>query len=245
MTSRYKYVIFDVGGTLVRWGDADLFATFLTGFALDLHPTQIAIDGAHLRSRMIESFNESRHAAVGLGATGDSVTRFWREVLKETLVEWGRPGYAQGMLEPLTHAVTMGAFDIPFEDAIETLQDLRAAGYRLGVVSNWNENLPVELAHWGLDTYFDFVIASSLVGVAKPSPEIFQIALDKAGCQAHEALYVGDNVIDDCQGATGAGLAAALIRRDTGSLAQGVPCTMIFSSLAALADRLLYEEVAK
>ena len=242
-TMKYKFIIFDVGGTLVRWGNAQMFSSFLSGFALDLEPTQLASDGALLRHLMIEAFARNRHAAVGIGATGDSVVSFWQEVLRETLAEWCRPGYSEGMLEPLTYAVTMGQFDILFEDAVSALTTLRAAGYRLGVISNWNENLPNELAHWGVDSFFDFVIVSSLVGVAKPSPEIFRMGLESAGCQPDEALYVGDHAVDDCEGATGAGLDAALIRRASDGHTESVPCTMIFPNLAALVDRLLEEEV--
>ena len=240
---KYEYVIFDVGGTLVRWGDAQMFSGFLAAFALDLEPAQIASDGALLRRLMIEAFGRNRHAAVGLGATGDSVADFWREVLKETLAEWNRPGYGEGMLEPLTYAVIMGKFDVLFEDAVSALTRLKEAGYRLGVISNWNENLPNELAHWGIDSFFDFVIVSSLVGVAKPSPEIFRVGLASAGCQPHEALYVGDHSVDDCEGAMGAGLDAALITRARDRHTERMPCTMIFPSLGALAERLVEEEV--
>jgi len=242
-TTKYKYVIFDVGGTLVRWGGPQIFSSFLAGFARDLDSRQLASDGALLRRLMIETFALSRHEAVGLGATGDSIVSFWQEVLSQTLARWCRPGYREGMLEPLTYAVTMGKFDILFEDAVSALTTLSAAGYGLGVISNWNENLPNELAYWGIDSFFDFVIVSSLVGVAKPSPEIFRMGLTNAGCEPHEALYVGDHAVDDCEGATGAGLDTALICRASDSPADHVSCSMIFPNLATLVDRLIEEEV--
>ena len=237
----YKYIIFDVGGTLLRWGDAPLFARFLSDYAKSASDAQIAADGAALRRLMIEAFARNRQAAVGMGATGESVVSFWRRTLRETLALWQRPGYSDEMLKPLTHAVVHGAFDALFEDALPTLQRLRAAGYRLGIISNWNENLPHELARWGLDRICDFAVISSLVGVAKPSPEIFRLGLERAGCQPHEALYVGDNVLDDCHGARGAGLDVALINHGEAEVTPS-PCTMSYPNLTALANALLEEQ---
>jgi len=236
---RYKYIIFDVGGTLLRWSDAPVFARFLSDYAKGASPEQLAADGAALRRLMIETFARHRHAAVGMGATEDSVLAFWRRTLQETLEQWQRPGYSDEMLEPLTQTVVNGHFDAPFEDTLETLERLRAAGYRLGVISNWNANLPHELSRWGLDRYLDFAIVSSLVGVAKPSPEIFRLGLEQAGCQPHEALYVGDNVRDDCHGARGAGLDVALIHRHGEVKSPPLACTAAYPSLRALTNALL------
>jgi len=236
---KYKYVIFDVGGTLLRWGDPPIFARFLSDYTNTVSAEQMLADGAALRRLMIETFDRHRHAAVGLGATGDTVVVFWREVLGETLELWNRPGYSEEMLESLTFAVVNGQLDALFEDTLETLERLRAAGYRLGVISNWNENLPNELSRFHLDSYFDFVIVSSLVGVAKPSPEIFRMGLSRAGCQPHEALYVGDNVTDDCEGARSAGLDVALIHRHGNEEVRQLPCTAVYPSLAALTNVLL------
>jgi putative hydrolase of the HAD superfamily len=61
--------------------------------------------------------------------------------------------------------------------------------------------------------YFEFVIVSSLVGVAKPEPGIFQLALDKAGATPDRMLYVGDNVTDDIEGSKKMGIDAVLINR--------------------------------
>jgi len=237
----YKYIIFDVGGTLLRWGDPPVFARFLSDYAKGMSPGQIAADAAELRRLLIETFARHRRAAVGKGAKGKSLINLWRKVVRETLDLWKRPGYSEDLLEPLTSAVVNGYFDALFDDTLETLERLRAAGYRLGIISNWNENLPNELSQLGLDRYFDFVVVSSLVGVAKPSPEIFHIALERAGCQPEEALYVGDNVMDDCLGARRAGLDVALIHRHVELEDPLLPCTMVYPSLTALANALLEE----
>ena len=56
------------------------------------------------------------------------------------------------------------------------LADLKAAGYRLGVISNWDESARSLLDEHGLTEYFDTIVISSEVGIAKPEPEIFEFA---------------------------------------------------------------------
>lgn len=96
------------------------------------------------------------------------------------------------------------------QDAVETLDTLRSAGKKLGVITNgpieWQSR---KLRTLGLEPYFDVILISDAVGVAKPDPRIFQIALDRLGVTANEAMYVGDHPDFDIAGARGAGLSAA------------------------------------
>ena len=95
-------------------------------------------------------------------------------------------------------------------DAPLLLDSLRAQGYALGVVSNSNGMIEQQLARVGLGPHFDFVLDSHRVGVEKPHPEIFHLALERAGVSAREALFVGDSYATDICGARGAGLHAVL-----------------------------------
>ena len=95
-------------------------------------------------------------------------------------------------------------------DAVATLAALRTAGKKLGVITNgpieWQSR---KLRTLGLEPYFDDIIISDAVGVMKPDPKIFNLALDRLGVKAGEAMYVGDHPKLDIAGARGAGLAAA------------------------------------
>ena len=57
-----------------------------------------------------------------------------------------------------------------------------------------------------LDRFFSFGISSADVGVGKPAPDMFIEALTRAKTQAHEAIHVGDHLIDDIQGAAEVGM---------------------------------------
>jgi HAD superfamily hydrolase (TIGR01549 family) len=98
-----------------------------------------------------------------------------------------------------------------FPDTVPVLKKLKAAGYYLAVISNSDGSVEGELQRAGLGEYLEFVIDSSVVGVEKPHPEIFEMALERSGVKPGEAVYVGDTYPTDIGGAELAGLRGILI----------------------------------
>lgn len=98
------------------------------------------------------------------------------------------------------------------ERTVETLEELRRRGYRLGVISNADGRAGQALDAVGLREHFELIVDSGLVGFDKPDPRIFHHALEQMGGIApHEAVYVGDIYEIDVQGARAAGMRAILI----------------------------------
>jgi len=93
----------------------------------------------------------------------------------------------------------------------ESLERLRAEGLALAVVSNSEGTIEQMLIEIDLRPLFDAVVDSSVVGFTKPDPRIFQIALDRLGVSAADALMVGDSPSADIDGAHAANIRAALI----------------------------------
>lgn len=91
------------------------------------------------------------------------------------------------------------------------LASLRQKGYFLGVISNSGGRLEDQMRHLGLRDYFHTVIDSAVVGVEKPHPEIFELALARAGVSANQSLFLGDTNATDVGGAQVAGLHAVLM----------------------------------
>jgi FMN phosphatase YigB (HAD superfamily) len=110
-----------------------------------------------------------------------------------------------------------------FPDTLPALRGLRDAGLRVVCLSNWDCSLPGTLAGLGIDGLLDGVVTSASSGSRKPEPEIFEAALELAGCGPGEALHVGDSD-DDVIGARGAGIEVLRIARagggDIASLAE-------------------------
>lgn len=93
----------------------------------------------------------------------------------------------------------------------EALDRLRRAGYRLGVVSNADGRMPEVIDTVGLRGYFEFVVDSHRVGVAKPDARIFRIAVERMGLVPGDCVYVGDLHAVDVVGSRGAGLEPVLL----------------------------------
>jgi len=104
-----------------------------------------------------------------------------------------------------------------YPDAIPALRALRNRGLSLVAVSNWDCSLPRVLDGCGLGELLDGTVTSAETGSRKPDPAIFVRALELAGCDAADALHVGDTAEEDVVGARAAGIRPLLIDRDGGS----------------------------
>ena len=98
-------------------------------------------------------------------------------------------------------------------EARPVLQALKPR-YKLSLITNWEHppKLYTLLSELNLSKYFDEVVISAEVGVVKPDPEIFQIALERIGLNPCEVAYVGDTPVD-VEGSLNAGVHPVLIRR--------------------------------
>ncbi|MFB3789186.1 MAG: HAD family hydrolase [bacterium] len=98
-----------------------------------------------------------------------------------------------------------------FGDARAVLESLRDAGFRLGVISNWDLTFEAVLRRLGVSGLFEVRVASCAVGIAKPDERIFRIALGRAGVTPAEAWYLGDRVDTDIAPAKRLGMGAILV----------------------------------
>jgi HAD superfamily hydrolase (TIGR01662 family) len=101
-----------------------------------------------------------------------------------------------------------------YDDVAETVAELRAAGLRIGLVSNSSRDVREFAVHHGLDV--DAGISSFHHGHTKPHASIFRAVLDLLGVEAADAVMVGDTISDDIEGARALGMAAILVDRDGG-----------------------------
>jgi len=102
---------------------------------------------------------------------------------------------------------------VPVPDAAEALRALQLAGFPLAVVSNASGTMERQLAEHricsvdgDISAQVAVVVDSDVVGVEKPDPRIFEIALRALGMGAERCLYVGDTVHFDVEGARAAGM---------------------------------------
>ena len=95
-----------------------------------------------------------------------------------------------------------GRFAVEMPQAIQVLKQLKDQGYQLAIVSNGGHDTRLNtIRGLGIETYFDEIISSGLVGFNKPQPEIFQITAERLDVQPERCLYIGDHPVNDVQGA--------------------------------------------
>jgi putative hydrolase of the HAD superfamily len=110
-----------------------------------------------------------------------------------------------------TYNAPRGLWTLAEPRAAEALARVRAAGLAAGVISNSNGTVESILEGLGLAGALDFVLDSARVGVEKPDPRIFRLALERAGVAPREAVYVGDLYSIDVLGARAVGMDAVLL----------------------------------
>lgn len=125
------------------------------------------------------------------------------------------------------------------KNAMVVLQRLRLH-FRLGIVSNFAipECVVKLLEREGLDSFFDVVVVSGAVNRRKPSPEIFSKALEALAVNAEEAVFVGDTVDADIEGAANSGMKTVFIERRKQKKAKSVCPTKTIKSLSQLPTAL-------
>jgi HAD superfamily hydrolase (TIGR01549 family) len=144
---------------------------------------------------------------------GLSTGEFWRHFNRHTLEAFGIEGDLDRLADGVTSRFDGLALEYYCPEAgCQTLEELGIRGYRLGLLTN---RLNVERLHdlvkqLHLQDYFDLVLVSGEVGIQKPDPGIFAIALERMGAEAGASLYVGDNYWADVVGSERAGMTPVL-----------------------------------
>lgn len=88
----------------------------------------------------------------------------------------------------------------------EALSEMKKEGFLLALVSNASSNAFAMLEHLDLIPLFDVMVVSCDVGVAKPSEEIYKLALSKLDVSPEECLFIGDGACQELDGAHSAGI---------------------------------------
>ncbi|MFN8644661.1 MAG: HAD family hydrolase [Candidatus Binatia bacterium] len=202
MRARYRAVVFDLFGTLLR-------------FRVRPDPAFTWLRDAFEASTAAADFDAFRAALVAVSKeiaaerAPEHREVASRERFARALARVGLGGAAAEALSATHMGYLAAATELPAGHG-DLVREL-SARYRLGLVSNFDHPPTAQavLARHGIHRCFAATLISADVGRRKPHPEIFAEALTRLGVAPPEALFVGDTHAEDVVGARGAGLDVA------------------------------------
>jgi putative hydrolase of the HAD superfamily len=213
--NQYKMIYFDVGDTLITIPAAHVILhRYFSERSLERDPER-------LERQFMDSFRlfyYDRPAEMAGTCTPESDRAFWVKVYDHIL--WNLDVHRELTADDV-HRCCHELYDIftapdsyeLFEDVAEVLPQLKKRGFRLGIVSNFAPTLHAILEAKGIAAYFDPVLVSTEIGLEKPDPAIFRLALDRCGLPAADILYIGDHDRNDIWAPNQVGIDAVKIIR--------------------------------
>jgi putative hydrolase of the HAD superfamily len=111
------------------------------------------------------------------------------------------------------HAFGSAARWQAYDDVKPGFKELKSRGIKVGLISNWDTRLADIFRDLGLTKYLDCIICSASVGLHKPDPRIFEVALSRVDCAPKDAVHCGDHYFSDIIGARSVGITPVLMNR--------------------------------
>lgn len=190
---RYEAIVFDLGDTLLGREPSDMavMADRLARIGIHVSDAQACRMAAAVEDVALTQIDREQRGAPRMeNAAFEAMldTAMLRCVVSEDALPNALAAYQATARPPQGPCVMEGIHGL--------LDTLRAQGYRLAVVSNYNARMPDYLRAQGLYDYFEAVIISEIVGLEKPDVRIMHAALDALRVDAARCLYVGDHPFD-------------------------------------------------
>ncbi len=185
---KYKAIFFDRDGTLTyftkekeEWRDKQISSWSSKPFGLDY-------------DKMMSLFHLASEGSKPWYKTLDDEREFFRRYYYHLLVGECVTENVEEKAECLLNELWCNGDRALFSETVEVLEYFKKHGYKMGVISDTSPSLEFTLQQLGIAKYFTSFTASSLVGAGKPSPIIFNAALQAQGVSAAESIFV-----DDCK----------------------------------------------
>jgi putative hydrolase of the HAD superfamily len=210
-----RAVFFDAVGTLLFPNPAApmVYAAVASRAGFDLSPTVA-------RSRFLEAYKtqELIDRSTGWVTSEQRERERWQAIVAATLL--GVPDPAACFRELYGHFSKPAAWRLN-PDAAEVIVKLRDRGLLVGLGSNYDSRLWSVLEGFPeLAPLRDRVVISATVGFRKPAAQFFKEVVRVSGCEPGQVLFVGDDIENDYNGASAAGLNAVLLDDRDGNAGQ-------------------------
>lgn len=208
---RYDTMVFDVGGTLLRFDLDKLTRAYVEISARHGSYLEPARTRAVLEELELELPTRTRERQISLER--ENGRGFWDDFYGEGFRRLGMQADMSAGAAEIRKRFQRAEFETLFNDVVPALDTLAARGIQMGILSNFSPNCEDVLHRMGIHRYFSFFVVSALAGVEKPDSRIFLLVVQAARRGPQEIAYIGDSLFHDIEGAARAGLDAILVDR--------------------------------
>jgi len=204
--SETSAVFFDFGDTLVTLPipRESLFVCAAESIGLELNVEAVR------RAYQIVDFNQ-KYSSIKVRDRSEFY-RQYNELICEAL---GISTHFEILLPAITAEFANNRGWVLFDDVHEVLSKLKRRQLPLAIVANWDSNLEDVCTRLDIRDFFSAIVPSQTVGVEKPDPAIFRVALEQLGLtnSPEKVVYIGNEYKADVLGSRAAGLVPVLIDR--------------------------------
>lgn len=207
---RYNTIFFDVGNTLLKPSPP----VTVTMANVVKRNRGIEIDPAHFDANMdlLDRHYSEVYAHDGeLWSEHELQLKMWLDGYRKLLRAVGIEDDVEELVNEIYNEYDKPEVWATYKGAISTLEEFKARGFKVGIISNWGRGLKELLDSLGFAAAIDYVVCSAEVNSHKPKPEIFEMALEALDSTAYESIHVGDHADADVAGAQRVGITPILI----------------------------------
>ncbi len=207
-----EIVFFDAGGTILdpHPSFAELFALTSAEHGFEIEAEKVSEVQERIAPHLVELLDE---AGLEHGPTlsMEASRRFWTFTYSRFLTELGIAD--ADMPDRLYETFSSSSSYRLYDDVRPTFDALEDAGYRVGLISNFDSWLQKMLVEMEIGHVFDTAVISGIEGIEKPDPAIYRLAVERAGVHPSRAVHIGDSPTMDMEPARAAGLTPVLLDR--------------------------------
>ena len=187
--SHIRWLFFDLGNTLISEERAikDRIQQMVRAFAER---------GVHVSTEVIERTFEEASAEFAPRL----ITRVIEKLASNPVATEGRR-YCDFVLQRVKYRKEL---EEPYPEAHELLSKLTSQ-YGIGVIANQSAGTEARLKSYDWASFISLCLSSTEIGLKKPNPAIFQLALKQAQCDHHQAVMIGDRIDNDIRPAKSLG----------------------------------------
>jgi putative hydrolase of the HAD superfamily len=208
---KFRAVLFDAAETLftTRGSVGTIYAGVAREYGSTAEPEAI-------QAAFVRNFRGAGPVSV------ENQKLWWKDIVRRVFSEVGMVENFDKFFDQVYDTFKDSQGWVLFPETRSVLAELKTAGLKLGVISNFDTRIYSVMQSLDILSFFDAITTSSESGFCKPDREIFEAAVRSLNSEVSETLLVGDSLRDDVEAGTRAGLHGILIDRTGRHASSGV-----------------------